>query len=216
MLKIEVTGSPIGGEDARTPAWIGEIASAASVSNIILRFTIEQGRKVDLDNLVRPALTGLQRAGLYSRGFPELSVLTAIKEIGSLPSLVIESGQLEPPTERILELATDSSPPSGSTKTWIGHWMEMVGNSWGHGPIHGPAWLAVEFRSTRSLVDQLKPVIDGLEPFLGRDPAGHLSYCPNDHLLVWLRAERVSNGPRVRVCGGRFPIAGNQRCDSDQ
>lgn len=50
-------------------------------------------------------------------------------------------------------------------------------------------------RTTASLEAVLKPIIDGLEPFLGRDPSGRLEFVPQDDLVVWLRVTRQADLP---------------------
>ena len=72
-LLIDVPGSPIGGENPpHDSQWRATVAAAASgmglKSAVALHFRLEAGRKVDLDNLVRPALAGLRDAGTFTYG----------------------------------------------------------------------------------------------------------------------------------------------------
>lgn len=70
------------------------------------------------------------------------------------------------------------------------------------------AWVWIQTRDRRSLEALMKPVIDGLEPLLGRDPRGRLRFVPNDHLIVWLRVTRDShlNEELVTTAGWCDPI----------
>jgi hypothetical protein len=47
-MKIEISGTPIAGEDSREDDWVSQIESACSVESITLRFQVEPGRKVML------------------------------------------------------------------------------------------------------------------------------------------------------------------------
>jgi hypothetical protein len=47
----------------------------------------------------------------------------------------------------------------------------------------------------QSLEGLLKSVIDGLEPFLGRDSRGRLEFVPNDDLIVDLTIRRQREVP---------------------
>jgi hypothetical protein len=51
-------------------------------------------------------------------------------------------------------------------------------------------WLDIAVQSPLSLEGLLKPVIDGLEPLLGRDPHGRLDFTPNDDRVESLRISR--------------------------
>lgn len=64
--------SPTQQEDARTRA-------------VGLHFRLQPDRRVDLDNLIRPALAGLRDAGVFTRGFPGLHGLLATKVASSQP-----------------------------------------------------------------------------------------------------------------------------------
>lgn len=65
-------------------------------------------------------------------------------------------------------------------------------------PRH-PVGLDIAVGTSLSIKDLLKPIIDGLEPVLGRDPRAHLEFSPNDHLIGWLRVLRTSGGPALRL-----------------
>ena len=43
----------------------------------------------------------------------------------------------------------------------------------------------------------MKPVIDGLEPLLGRDPRGRLEFVPNDDKIVHLVVRRRKDAEQV-------------------
>lgn len=81
-----VAGMPIAREGPRERAWRTAItttaAETAALTNrgVSLRFCLEPGRaRIDLDNLVHPALDALPDAGLFGRGFRGLDALLATK-----------------------------------------------------------------------------------------------------------------------------------------
>lgn len=64
----------------------------------------------------------------------------------------------------------------------------------------GDVFVDVHSTSRLSLKDALKPIIDGLEAVLGRDPQGRLEFCPRDDRIAWLRTQRVAeDAPALRV-----------------
>lgn len=82
MLHVE--GCPIDGENPpHEQRWRAAIAAAATgtepAAAVQLHFRIEPHRKVDLDNLVRPALAGLRDAGVFTRGYRSLDAILATK-----------------------------------------------------------------------------------------------------------------------------------------
>lgn len=79
-LMIDVPGSPIGGENPyHDTQWRATVAAAASGvglrSAVALHFRLGAGCKVDLDNLVLPALAGLRDAGTFTYGFRNLEAV---------------------------------------------------------------------------------------------------------------------------------------------
>ncbi len=202
MLKIEVAGSAIGGEDARENKWIDQIARASDLADVSLHFRLEPKRNIDIDNLVRPAMRGLKKSGYYRNGFPNLQSISAVKQSGSPFGLVVEKGILHVPGKCLLRLEWGSVPPSDATTVWKTNWTSAIQKNWHEPVICEPVWLSILTTSSRSLVDLLKPVIDGLEPFLGRDPNGRNTFCPNDHLIEWLQIRRVKTGPPLAISAG--------------
>lgn len=54
---------------------------------------------------------------------------------------------------------------------------------------------AIDVCTLRSLVDILKPVIDGLEPFLGRDPTGRNKFSPTTTVSSGCRSRGLNTDP---------------------
>ena len=94
----------------------------------------------------------------------------------------------------------ESPPPSDRTGDWIGSWAGEVRRQ-APASTEGVK-VSIEVRSDRSLKDLMKPIIDGLEPWLGRDPAGRSRFAPRDERIEALEICRVESGPAVRVWGG--------------
>lgn len=87
---IQITGSPIGGENPpHDRIWrdrVGEQSAGLDPTRAVaLSFRLEPNRRVDLDNLVRPVLAGLRDAGVFTRGFTNLDLLVATK-VAALPA----------------------------------------------------------------------------------------------------------------------------------
>lgn len=83
-------------------------------------------------------------------------------------------------------------------------WRTAVQNAWRDPPLAHSVFVDIWVRSGSSLAATLKPVIDGLEAFLGRDPRGRPEFCPNDDRVMWLRIVRVVDGPALRVRAGQI------------
>lgn len=169
----------------------------------------EQGRSVDLDNLVRPVLAGLRDAGVFARGFPGLVALGASKvssadtgvtihldaPVGWLPEAHRASG--------LLDVVSSVVPTDGDVDSKRA-WREAVATAWTVEPVAHEVWVSAVLRTTRSLEGLMKPIIDGLEPILGRDPRGRLEFVPNDHLVTWLTFRKdVNSESALRVRVGR-------------
>jgi hypothetical protein len=93
-VMVKIVGSPIGGENPpHDRIWRSRVAEAAVVLEparaVALHFRVEPHRRVDLDNLVRPALAGLRDAGVFTRGFANLDLLVATKTALRPPGLVV-------------------------------------------------------------------------------------------------------------------------------
>lgn len=205
--RFDISGSPIGGENPpQDRVWRAAVAEAALGgainTGVSLDFRLEPHRKVDLDNLVRPALAGLRDAGVCTRGFRDLQTLIATKRATGATGLTVA---LEPrenldaiaaPGQPLVDLECSRLPIKIDERRL---WQRAAAESWGaQPPIVRAAFVDIEVASTRSLEGLLKPVIDGLTPCLGRDPRAHLEFVPNDHLITWLRIRR-STGPPLRV-----------------
>ncbi|CAN5365476.1 hypothetical protein BH20ACT9_BH20ACT9_04370 [soil metagenome] len=163
-----------------------------------LDFEVRPRGWVDLDSLVEVALAGLRDAGVFSRGYPQLDLLVATKRVAETPGLVVRS--LYPvdadgpvPGAVALEATGEALPAAGrlaDKRAWRGR----VAAAWGatH-PLDGPVWVDVALRTPGSLLGPLEPVLDALEPCLGRDPRGQprQEFFPRDDLVTWLRVRRA-------------------------
>ncbi len=125
-LTIEIIGTPIAGEHRRENDWVQRVLSACCLESVTLHFHAEPGRKIDLDNLVRPAMRGLKSAGLYVQGYRNLDKLAATKSWSETPGLTIESGALPVPTPALLDVTFASVPPSDSSSEWKRNWASAV------------------------------------------------------------------------------------------
>lgn len=212
MLSFFVAGSPIAGEDRRERAWRNEITTTAADAGapcsrgVSLHFCLEVGRaRIDLDNLIRPALDALRDAGVFGRGFRDLDALVAAKAAASPVGLEVtlmtakDVGALPPPGELLLTVEDWGLPRDGDRVAKL-RWREAIAQAWPYEPLQGlPAALDIAVDTVLSFKDLLKPIIDGLEPVLGRDPRGHLEFSPNDHLITWLRVLRSPRPPTLRL-----------------
>lgn len=207
-----VAGSPIAGEDRRERAWRTEITTTAADAGAprsrgaSLHFWLEVCRaRIDLDNLVRPALDALRDAGVFGRGFRDLDALVAAKTAASPVGLGVtlmpaeDVRALQPPGELLLTMEHRGLPRDGNRVSKV-RWLEAIAQAWPHEPLEGlPVGLDIRVDTALSFKDLLKPIIDGLEPVLGRDPRGHLEFSPNDHLVTWLRVVRSTGPPTLRL-----------------
>lgn len=146
--------------------------------------------------MVRPVLAGLRDAGVFSRGYRDLHDLLATKTRSTRPglrlSLVPGISSWAPPSAPAFAASSSSTPREGDRASKAA-WQHVVQEHY-HGELTvGPAWVWIKTRNQRSLEGLMKPVIDGLGPFLGQDPHGRLQFVPNDHLIVWLRVSRDMN-----------------------
>ena len=87
VRELVVPGEPIGGEDTRTKAWRRTVAVAAAgvgpAEAVRLDFVVSPSRRADLDNLVRPAIEGLQDAGVFARAYAGLDAILATRSVAS-------------------------------------------------------------------------------------------------------------------------------------
>lgn len=171
-----------------------------------MQFCLEVGRaRIDLDNLVRPALDALRDAGVFGRGFRDLDALVAAKAAASPVGLGVmlmtaqETGSVRPLAGVLLTLEHGGLPRDGNRVAKV-RWREAVAQAWPYAPLQGlPVVLDVRVSTSLSFKDLLKPIIDGLEPVLGRDPRGHLEFSPNDHLITGLRMLRSPGPPTLSM-----------------
>lgn len=210
MFRIQVPGTPIGGEDRRTADWIAQVAAAcrlhevdATFGEVSLTFNLAQGRRVDLDNLVRPAMSGMQKAGLLRRGFVGLDRFSASKVFGEDERLIIESRSQDPSFAPDLRVTLTPRPKNDQWRPWQRDLVDRIGRAWRCDPVDTPVFVQVQVDTQSSLVDLMKPALDCLEPYLGRDPAGRSEFYPNDHLVEWIAFSRSPGEGTIAV--GRLP-----------
>lgn len=161
---------------------------------------------VDLDTILSSTLAGLRDAGWYGRGFGGLRGLLATKTAVGRPGATITGARVtreRPPGGVALELAHEVLPRD---RAGVRRWRDALAAAWaGRPPLdQAPSWVDVSLGGdrSRSLLGGLEPVLDALEPVLGRDPRGRTELFPNDHLVTWLRVRRgpVDDPPlRVRL-----------------
>lgn len=206
-MRLVVPGSPIGGEDARERGWRARVAAAAApsaltdVRTLTLAFTLEPDRRVDVDNLARPALAGLRDAGWFSRGFKSLDVLTVTKGTGDAPRLEVcpKAAPTDLDATVDVQLFSTNLLPAEGRHDLKRLWREAVADAWPRAPLKGPLEVQLGFGGRRSLVELLKPNLDALEPILGRDPRGRLEFCPLDDKITRLTAWRISGSFKLMV-----------------
>lgn len=128
--------------------------------------------------------------------------MTAIKTFGDEGGLVIEAGRPDPPTPPLFSVTSLRLAVGDRWQEWKFSWRLEISEQWDGSEVIQPVWVQIDVQSDRSLVDLMKPVIDGLEPILGRDPKGRLQFCPNDHLIEWLQIRRVQAGPALTLSLG--------------
>lgn len=202
-------GTAIAGEDARERAWRDAVAdalrdhapTAEAHLGVALSFVLHSDRvRLDLDNLVRPALDALRDSGAALRGFSNVDAVLATKSAGEEAGLRVTIGKsglvssVDAPGAMLFTARSEVIPRDGSADSKM-QWRQAVAASWAALPIPaGAVFVDIATSSELSLKDILKPVIDGLEPVLGRDPRGRLEFCPQDERVVWLRAQRADLG----------------------
>jgi hypothetical protein len=214
---IEIAGSPIGGENPpHDRLWRNQVADQchglAPTRAVSLSFRLEPHRRVDLDNLVRPALAGLRDAGVFARGFTTLDLIVATKVIALPPGLLVEtdekavlrSARSRPGTAVLC--ATSERMPRDEDRRSKAAWRRCVSDAFDGEPLERPCWIEIATNATRSLEALMKPVIDGLEPLLGRDPRGRLEFVPNDDKVAHLTVRRQDDLPvALAMTAGRLP-----------
>lgn len=164
-----VAGTPIGGEDRREADAVAAIAAAALVPGcrgVSLAFTLEPGRRVDVDNLARPVLAGLRDAGWFARGFSTLDHLLVTKSAGTSVGVAVDvvPGVVASASEPALQLALKGIVPGPGHREHLRLWRDAVGSTSQKPALTGSISVEIEVDTRRSLVDLMKPIIDGLAP----------------------------------------------------
>jgi len=202
---IHVEGSPIGGENPpHEQRWRAVIATASKgiepAAAVQLHFRLEPHRKVDLDNLARPALAGLRDAGVFARGYRRLDAILAAKTSADDGyGVVIDTTAVDAvvaadrPTVPEMVVAHTALPRDGdrhSKRSWRDSVRRQQATADG-----GGVWIDVAVNTALSLEGLLKPIVDGLDPLLGTEPSATLEFTPNDDRAEWLRIHRQPNLP---------------------
>ncbi|MDP9405345.1 MAG: hypothetical protein M3O86_01920 [Actinomycetota bacterium] len=218
-LSFVVPGIAIAGEDPRERAWRAQVAAAARAagarraSGLVLSFGLTSDRiRIDIDNLARPALDAMRDAGVATRGFIGVDAVLATKRTDVPPGLTVLATTAQTvrdipcPGEPLISVAARAVPRDGDRDSKL-LWREAVSTVWSGRPVlTGPAFVDVTLRTSLSLKNALKPLVDGLEPVLGRDPHGRLEFCPNDDLVTWLRVMRADGLAPVVMRLGRCEL----------
>lgn len=220
-VTVTIAGSPSAAENPPKDAiWRRAVADAVRgrprAATVTLHFRLEPKRwRIDIDNLTRLALDGLRDGRVLERGFGSVWLIEAHKEASAEPGLDVT---LTDTTWLVAghPLRADSLPGSIALDVEIDAipreekldekraWRTAVQQAWLGPPLAHPVFVDIWVRTGTSLAATLKPVIDGLEAFLGRDPRGRLEFCANDDRVMWLRIVRVVDGPALRVMAGQF------------
>lgn len=201
-VMIHIAGSPIGGENPPDEQrWRAAIANAATGANpagaVRLLFRLEPHRTVDLDNLVRPALCRTARRRRVLTGYRHLDAIVATKisaddagvEIDLTTAEHVTTAHL--PTQAQIVAAHGKLPRDGDRQSKR-HWRKAIRRQ-DVAIDRGAVWIDIAVNTTMSLEGLLKPIIDGLDPLLGADPAASLEFAPNDERIEWLRIHRQLN-----------------------
>lgn len=163
-----------------------------------LHFTLRPRQFVDLDTLVVTTVAGLREAGLQRRGLPDLDIVLATRAEAAPTGAVVRflsAAELlaeSPPGPAMLEVSAPEPP--GTRAEGKRAWRERIAAAWGpRSVLEGPVWAEVLLGRTGSLLAPLEPVLDALEPVLGRDPRGRdwQEFFPTDDRIVWLRIARA-------------------------
>jgi hypothetical protein len=210
-----VEGSPSAAEnpphDRRWRAAVADVAGGQSPAREVeLDFLIEERRVIiDLDNLVRLALDGLRDAGALQRGLGGLHSILATKSkappLGLGVTLVRSSApSASRPLHEAVELVAESDMiPREGRAAEKDAWRGSVRGAWSGTIGRGPVALDIAAKTGQSLGAMLKPVIDGLESYLGRSTVGRGEFRPLDERIVLLRIRREPDlAVALRVTAG--------------
>jgi hypothetical protein len=181
-----------------------------------LDFVLHPDRWVDLDSLVEVAIAGLRDGGTFTARLATLEGLLARRVDGESQGLAVatadpETLAAEPrPGPCAVEVTLDEAPRPGRREAKRAL-RSRLAEAWGERPmLVGPAWADVLLPASGSPLGPLEPVLDALEPVLGRDPRGQprQEFFPNDHLIVWLRVRRTpQTGPALLLALGTLGAA---------
>jgi hypothetical protein len=220
-VTVTIAGSPSAAENPPKDAiWRRAVADAVRgrprAATVTLHFRLEPKRwRIDIDNLTRLALDGLRDGGVLEQGLGSVWLIEAHTAASVEPGLDVtltdttwlvggrplQADSLPGLVE--LDAEIDAIPREGKVDEKRA-WRTAVQHVWRDPPLADPVFIDIWTRTGGSLAATLKPVIDGLEAFLGRDPQGRLEFCPNDDRVMWLRIVRVAIGPALRVRAGRM------------
>jgi hypothetical protein len=210
-MSLVVSGAPSG-----AAAFRGGVAAAVDdptraalrdAEGVRLAFVVRPRQFVDLDTLAEAALAGLRDAGAYDRGFPGLDAVLAEKAAEGSPGLVVAPAAVAalcavpPPGPAPLDVVGALPGPRAPGKA---AWRDAIAAAWAPRQVLDAAavWADVALAVGGSLLGPLEPVLDALEPVLGRDPRGRAwqAFFPNDDRILWLRVHRAPRGdPPVRL-----------------
>lgn len=210
-----VEGSPSAAEnpphDRLWRAAVAEVtAGQPTPVEVELDFLLKRRRlRIDLDNLVRLALDGLRDAGVLSPGLTALDTIFVTKReappLGLGVTLVRSKGSEAPrPLHESVDLVVESDvmPREGNYDEKHA-WRKTIRGAWSGAIGEGPVALDIAARTSGSLGTMLKPVIDGLETYLGRSTGGRGEFQPLDDRIVMLLARREPELPvALRVTAG--------------
>ena len=217
-----VEGSPQAAENPPHNArWRLAIASAMrgfrpDVTEVGLDFELEPGRvRIDLDNMVRLALDGLRDAGVVARGLVGVERIVATKRVRTEPGLGISLAWNALPDDddpfgggADLVAASTTVPREDAPSEKLA-WRDAVAGVWGRPPVTKAVGVDITVTKVSSLAAMLKPVVDGLELYLGQEPLGRGTLRPRDEQMTWLRISRVPGLPvGLRVRAGDAPQPG--------
>jgi hypothetical protein len=222
---VLVEGSPQAAENPPHDAeWRRMVATRIGrrrdgVVEVGLDFEVEPARMlVDLDNLVRLALDALRDTGTVPRGLVGIETIVATKRAGRSPGLGVSlvwrrEPVVDDPFGGEADLVvTGKSVPRDEFAAEKDEWRDAVAAVWPVASVRKPVGIDIAVTKETSLAAMLKPVIDGLEPYLGRAPRGRGRLRPLDEQVTWLRISRVRGLPvALRVRAGAPPPRGAGR-----
>lgn len=220
-----VEGSPQAAENPPHDArWRLAIASAMrgflpGATEVGFDFELEPGRvRIDLDNMVRLAFDGLRDAGVVARGLVGVERIVATKRPRTVPGLGISLAWNALAVDdnpfgggADLVATGDTVPRDGSPSEKLA-WRDAIAAAWSRPPVTKAVGVDITVSRATSLASMLKPIIDGLEPYLGQEPLGRGTLRPRDEQMVWLRISRVPGLPvGLRIRAGDVPQPGTGR-----